>query len=211
MSQIDKTDICFRDPHYLQLHNGRIPSAGHALEYLSHASEFYVSSCINEQIKMQTMYSGNRWDGSKMNGVEYCPWFTDVANQNFHLIKQFRNQGQVYPLAAYYILDGNIYQAPDLHKLVSSRLRSALYHLNEAFSVINSSYKFHPTSMYTCGMNEVELLSNEQADFQNRVDNLIQSCAKKQIVLQKQETVVKRRRADDSESVKSKRKKRKIK
>ena len=39
---------------------------------------------------------------------------------------------QVVPLANYYVLQGTIYQAPDLHHVLNSRLAGTLFHLQEA-------------------------------------------------------------------------------
>jgi hypothetical protein len=58
-----------------------------------------------------------------MTGIEYYIWYNDIAHQNFHIIKQLKQSAtKVIPMAAYYILQGNIYQAPDLFSLLSSRL-----------------------------------------------------------------------------------------
>ncbi|CAI7929567.1 unnamed protein product, partial [Closterium sp. NIES-54] len=54
----------------------------------------------------------------------------------FVLRKQKRDgPDRTTPVAAYYILDGSIYQAPSLHAVIGSRICRALHHLRAAFSM----------------------------------------------------------------------------
>lgn len=59
-----------------------------------------------------------------MTGVEYV--LLHVQEPILYVIrKQHRHsQGQVTPLAEYYIVAGTIYQAPDLNSVLNSRLVS---------------------------------------------------------------------------------------
>jgi hypothetical protein len=49
--------ICHFDGFETQFHGGGIPTPDHALEYLALSPDLYDSSCINEQIKMQTRFN----------------------------------------------------------------------------------------------------------------------------------------------------------
>lgn len=44
--------------------------------------------------------------------------------------------------AIYYIMEGNIYQAPTVQKLIKSRLDKFTHHLNNAFGERNMSHTF---------------------------------------------------------------------
>ncbi|CAI5527402.1 unnamed protein product [Closterium sp. Naga37s-1] len=58
----------------------------------------------------------------------------------FVLRKQKRDgSDRTTPVAAYYILDGSIYQAPSLHAVIGSRICRALHHLRAAFSMTQAA------------------------------------------------------------------------
>jgi mediator of RNA polymerase II transcription subunit 6 len=51
-------------------------------------------------------------------------------------------------LAIYYIIEGTIYQAPTLGHILSNRLLTALYHINQAFDKAQAAARFHPIEGY---------------------------------------------------------------
>lgn len=53
------------------------------------------------------------------------------------------------PLCYYYVLDGNVYQAPDLHTLVQSRLVGALEPLRQAMAETIKCLRFDPAKGHT--------------------------------------------------------------
>ncbi|KAJ3375629.1 Mediator of RNA polymerase II transcription subunit 6 [Allomyces arbusculus] len=150
--QEDRTDLVFRAPQFLEFHGGGIPTPQHALEYISLAPDVYDQACLNETIKMQTQYSAiasESLDTSKMTGPEYCIWYHDVMGQNFHILKHYKHSPTQYtPLAGYYILQGDLYQAPDLYSLLTLRLRNFLSAMNDAFSAFSNHVHFHPAQGY---------------------------------------------------------------
>lgn len=56
---------------------------------------------------------------------------------------------QVTPLSDYYVLAGTVYQAPDLHSVVNSRLTTCAHHLISAFDETMAYMKYHPTKGYS--------------------------------------------------------------
>ena len=46
------------------------------------------------------------------------------------------------------MVDGTIYQAPDLYNLLTSNLRSAIFHMREAIRYIDSAYIWNPNVGY---------------------------------------------------------------
>ena len=106
-------------------------NANTALEYFS-MSQFYDRSCNNELIKMQ------RLDPSllqTMSGVEYA--LDANPSPGLFIIGKWRrganNPSARERLATYYIADGNVYQAPTAHAVLSSRILQSIHHLRAAF------------------------------------------------------------------------------
>lgn len=60
----------------------------------------------------------------------------EVQEPNLFVFRKQKRDGpeKVTPISAYYILDGSIYQAPNLHNVIGSRVVRALYHISKAFS-----------------------------------------------------------------------------
>lgn len=129
----DKTDVVWIDRVWLSY----FPlNEATALEYFS-LSQFYDRSCNNEIIKMQRLDPALK---ATMEGIEY-----DLVPQSapnlFVISKQRRAKGptpSVSLLAIYYILNGNIYQAPTAHSVISSRVLQSLYHLRTAFDAMQA-------------------------------------------------------------------------
>ncbi|CAI2174207.1 12114_t:CDS:2 [Funneliformis geosporum] len=53
------------------------------------------------------------------------------------------------PIATYYILNNNIYQAPDLYSIIGTRILLSLHHLHLAFNTAHQEVEFHPATGYT--------------------------------------------------------------
>jgi hypothetical protein len=66
-------------------------------------------------------------------------------------------------LAIYYIVEGTIYQSPTLGHILSNRLLTSLYHINQAFDKAQASARFHPIQGYHWDTDEpaIEKARNE--------------------------------------------------
>merc|ERR1712165_642307 len=85
---------------------------------------------------------------SAMVGVEYQLLFVK-PNILFVVRKQQRSSpSHVTPIADFYIINGHIYQAPDLSNVLSSRLLTAVTHLQSAFEEARGYAKYHPSRGY---------------------------------------------------------------
>merc|ERR1711973_311757 len=85
---------------------------------------------------------------SAMVGVEYQLLFVQ-PNILFVVRKQARSSpSHVTPIADYYIINGHIYQAPDLSNVLSSRLLTAVTNLQSAFEEARGYAKYHPSRGY---------------------------------------------------------------
>lgn len=109
-------------------------------------SPFYDKNCNNEIIKMQ------RLDPTllqTMHGIEYNLSSNPVQGL-FIITKSQRTltPPKLEPLATYYVHDGNIYQAPSIHAILSSRMLQSLHKLRGAFETMQSSVDFSGQGKY---------------------------------------------------------------
>ncbi|GBG34763.1 Mediator of RNA polymerase II transcription subunit 6 [Hondaea fermentalgiana] len=116
----------FEDASFLRL-CGPV-SVENALEYFAR-SPFYDPSCNNERLRARNL------DADAlvfMKGVEFS-LYESSFDHLFIILKQRRfSSTMVQRLAAYYILDNRIYEAPALRSLLASRLGQCAMHLEKA-------------------------------------------------------------------------------
>ncbi|KAI6190455.1 Mediator of RNA polymerase II transcription subunit 6 [Aphelenchoides bicaudatus] len=117
--------------------------------FCDQSNPFYDRTSDNEQLKMQNMGlqnlgAINHHDLTRLTGTQYavvssCP--------PLHVIcKQKRNTpNNVTPLCYYYVLNGIIYQAPDLYSCVQSRLVGAVEPLKKALQQVLEMSRFNVT------------------------------------------------------------------
>ena len=122
----DDYNASFRDTMWLQ----QFPLAEQTVLHYFALSPFYDRACNNEKLKMQRLEMDRL---KSMRGIEYetvpTPPPSNPEQQQpcslFLIRKQRRiSPNQVKPLAMYYVLDGTVYQAPNLYAMLSSRLVS---------------------------------------------------------------------------------------
>ncbi|KAG2527160.1 hypothetical protein JM18_003995 [Phytophthora kernoviae] len=91
-----------------------------------------------------------------LRGIEYellSNAAKQLPQQLFIIRKQRRNnRTMVEPLAIYYVLDGTVYQAPNIHAMLTSRLvrltDCCFYRVNKAFHGLAAGVRFSPTEGY---------------------------------------------------------------
>ncbi|CAG2177062.1 unnamed protein product [Oppiella nova] len=116
------------------------------LEYFSERSNpFYDRTCNNEILKMQRLAIEQL---SKFQGIEYI--LLHCQEPILYVIRKQDRQTptQATPIADYYIIAGVVYQAPDLHSLINSRILSTVHHLSSAFDESYSYSRYHPSKGY---------------------------------------------------------------
>lgn len=113
--------------------------------FMERTNPFYDRQCNNEVLRMQRA-SQDQLGG--MVGTEYQLLFVQ-PNILFVVRKQHRaSPTHVTPIADYYIINGHIYQAPDLSNVLSSRLLTAVTNLQSAFEEARGYAKYHPSRGY---------------------------------------------------------------
>ena len=141
--------ITFKDTAFLQIFG---LNEINVLDYFAQ-SQFYDSLCINEQLKMQARFNeleAQQLDITTMKGVEFSLWYFTLQPSYFVIRKSQRySPTSTKLLAIYYIIDGTIFQAPQLHVLLGNRLKTALFFLEKAISKTAETALFHPIQGYT--------------------------------------------------------------
>ncbi|KAJ3107477.1 Mediator of RNA polymerase II transcription subunit 6 [Phlyctochytrium planicorne] len=119
------------------------------MQYFASAPQFYDKTSINERIAMQTRFNelqASMLDYSTMTGVEYTLSHFSYNPSLFIIKKQYRHSStKVELMGMYYIIEGTIYQAPDMATVLSNRLLTSLYLVKSAFSDFRDQNQFHPT------------------------------------------------------------------
>lgn len=126
----DMTGICFRDQLWL---NTYPLDRNLVFDYFA-MSPFYDWTCNNEQLKINSVHPLDISHLSKMTGFEYM--LTEVMEPNLFVIRKQKRDSpeKVTPMLTYYVLDGSIYQAPQLMSVFSARIGRALYYISKAFT-----------------------------------------------------------------------------
>ncbi|KAL3624663.1 hypothetical protein CASFOL_031331 [Castilleja foliolosa] len=130
----DMTGISFRDQLWL---NTYPLDRNLVFDYFA-LSPFYDYSCNNEQLRLRAIHPLDISNLSKMTGMEFM--LSEVLEPHLFVIRKQKRDGpeKVTPMLTYYILDGSIYQAPQLCNVFASRVGRALYHISKAFNTAAS-------------------------------------------------------------------------
>ncbi|KAF8393469.1 hypothetical protein HHK36_021713 [Tetracentron sinense] len=130
----DMTGICFRDQLWL---NSYPLDRNLVFDYFA-LSPFYDWTCNNEQLRMRSTHPLDISHLSKMTGTEYM--LNEVMEPHLFVFRKQKRDGpeKVTPMLTYYILDGSIYQAPQLCNVFAARIGRALYHISKAFTTAAS-------------------------------------------------------------------------
>ncbi|KAG0318706.1 Mediator of RNA polymerase II transcription subunit 6 [Dissophora globulifera] len=120
------------------------------LDYFAQ-SPFWDPECNNAVLRMQTQFNNlgeMKQRLSEMTGVEFALVHERYPTL-FVIQKQRRRSPQeVKPMAIYYVLQGSIYQCPDLQTLLSNRILGSLHHVESAFNEARVMTEFHPSTGY---------------------------------------------------------------
>eukprot|EP01103_Thecamoeba_quadrilineata_P016227 TRINITY_DN5366_c0_g1_i2.p1 TRINITY_DN5366_c0_g1~~TRINITY_DN5366_c0_g1_i2.p1 ORF type:complete len:152 (+),score=16.52 TRINITY_DN5366_c0_g1_i2:36-491(+) len=137
----DKSDIYFNDAPWINL-NG-LPRLDNVLDYFSFSS-FYDRQSTNEYCKMQKI-NYRIMPGRCEYSVAETPFpYLLIIHKHFR-----ETETRAIPVATYYCINGSIYQAPNIHSVLSCRMTSSLYYLKQAFLNVLSKSRFHTHQPYT--------------------------------------------------------------
>lgn len=137
----DVSTTCFKDVVWLQ----SFPlTADSILDYFSQ-SPFYDRSCNNEVLRMQSSYNSlfeknhSQRLREMTSGFEYRTVAAALSQApGLFLVHKVQKlaESETKLLASYYVVDGVIYQCPDLYSLLNSRLTNCLSMVRDAVDLL---------------------------------------------------------------------------
>ncbi|KAL0341946.1 UNVERIFIED_CONTAM: Mediator of RNA polymerase II transcription subunit [Sesamum calycinum] len=175
----DMTGICFRDQLWL---NTYPLDRNLVFDYFA-LSPFYDYSCNNEQLRLRAIHPSTFLTSrKKMTGTEYM--LSEVLEPHLFVFRKQKRDGpeKVTPMLTYYILDGSIYQAPQLCNVFASRVGRALYHISKAFNTAASKLeKIGYVDAENESTSSEPKAAKETIDFKElkRVDHILASLQRK--------------------------------
>ncbi|KAF9093555.1 Mediator of RNA polymerase II transcription subunit 6 [Mortierella sp. AD031] len=120
------------------------------LDYFAQ-SPFWDPACNNAVIRMQTQFN-NLGEMTEMlkdkTGVEFALIHERYPSLFIIQKQERRSRDWVIPMIRYYVLQGSIYQCPDLQTLLSNRVLGSLHHVESAFNEARTMTEFHPSTGY---------------------------------------------------------------
>ncbi|KAK9110880.1 hypothetical protein Scep_018399 [Stephania cephalantha] len=129
------TGICFRDQVWL--HSFPL-DRNLVFDYFA-ISPFYDSTCNNELLRLSSIHPLDHSHLSKMCGIEYA--LNEVVEPHLFVFRKQKRDApdKVTPMLTYYVLDGSIYQSPQLSTVFAARIARALHHISNAFHDLPSN------------------------------------------------------------------------
>lgn len=126
-------------------------TAASVLDYFA-LSQFYDRTCTNEQLRMQTRFTAAAGGPAAphtarledMVGTEYA--VSRAAPPRLFVLHRRQRHGpaEAEVTASYYVLDGTVYQAPDLLSLLRCRLATSLTYLRDAVDMGSAGLQYEP-------------------------------------------------------------------
>ncbi|ULT90460.1 hypothetical protein L3Y34_008654 [Caenorhabditis briggsae] len=137
--------MSFRNPQW----PANFINRDNVLDYFcNQGNVFYEMNSCNQQIKMQNITNRSVDECLRnMQGIQYVLWYSQPPL--YIVCKQRRNNAtNVSPIAYYYVINGSVHQAPDMHTLVQSRLLGALEPLRNAFGEVTNYSRYNTAKGY---------------------------------------------------------------
>ncbi|TFK23092.1 MED6-domain-containing protein [Coprinopsis marcescibilis] len=119
-------------------------TAENVFEYFSH-SDYYDKQSNNQVLRMQTTFTGA---GPLTNEAEELRRFTGIEfavvhaePPSFFIIhkRERLSPDEVKPVAVYFIIDNQIFQAPDLYSLLSNHLLTTVSTLQSSLDILRKN------------------------------------------------------------------------
>uniref|UniRef100_A0A0C9S8K1 Mediator of RNA polymerase II transcription subunit 6 n=1 Tax=Wollemia nobilis TaxID=56998 RepID=A0A0C9S8K1_9CONI len=173
----DMTGICFRDQIWL---NAVPLDRNFVFDYFA-LSPFYDWSCNNEQLRRRQIHPLDMNNLSKMTGNEYV--LSEVLEPHLFVFRKQKRDGpeKVTPMLTYYVLDGSIYQSPQLCNVFASRMVRALYFISKSFSIAASKLEKIGYDTESDGVKPDTKAGVENIDYKEvkRVDQILTNLQRK--------------------------------
>eukprot|EP00040_Diaphanoeca_grandis_P016333 m.84231 g.84231 ORF g.84231 m.84231 type:complete len:257 (-) comp25725_c0_seq2:272-1042(-) len=120
---------------------------------------FYDRTCNNQRLLQKNQGTLNPEELKGMKGIEYV--VTHSQEPVLHLIQKQnrRTEGlpeNVSPMEMYYMVQGEVYQCPDMMTMLHSHMSTTLHHLEKAIALGHEMKTFHANKGYTWKQTEGE-------------------------------------------------------
>ncbi|TNY19008.1 mediator of RNA polymerase II transcription subunit 6 [Rhodotorula diobovata] len=134
----------WRSPEYLLTTGGSLQTADQALDYFSY-SPFFDKRSNNATLRMQMMFANGGMQGvdeekelRRLTGLEFAisPLSRPQDDLFIVLKRQRTSPDNATVLGAFYILNGNVYQAPSLFEVLNERVLTSIHALSTSFSAL---------------------------------------------------------------------------
>ncbi|KAK9374245.1 MED6 mediator subfamily complex component-domain-containing protein [Lipomyces chichibuensis] len=167
-------ELQWRAPEWIQIFGLRTDNV---LEYFAQ-SPFYDRSSNNQVLKMQSQFNAPVLQPqevvqalSTMRGIEFAIAMAQPASALWIIRKQNRiSPSEAVPLATYFVINENIYMAPSVYSIVSSRMLAGIRGLREALVLAADKLpKFAPTLGYSYYPNTQEDEENAKERVQEQM------------------------------------------
>ncbi|KAK9356398.1 MED6 mediator subfamily complex component-domain-containing protein [Lipomyces doorenjongii] len=167
-------ELQWRAPEWIQMFGLRTDNV---LEYFAQ-SPFYDRSSNNQVLKMQSQFNAPVLQPqevvqalSTMRGIEFAIAMAQPASALWIVRKQNRiSPNEAVPLATYFVINENIYMAPSVYSIVSSRMLAGIRGLREALVLAADKLpKFAPTLGYSYYPNTQEDEENAKERVQEQM------------------------------------------
>ncbi|KAG9223095.1 hypothetical protein CCMSSC00406_0000216 [Pleurotus cornucopiae] len=115
-------------------------TAENAFDYFT-SSMFYDKQSNNQVLRMQTMHTGmpllnEAEELRRFTGVEFALVHAEPPSLFIIHKRERLSPDEVRPLAAYFIANNRIYQAPDIYTVLSNRLLATLHSLQNSLNIL---------------------------------------------------------------------------
>ncbi|PVU97926.1 hypothetical protein BB561_000178 [Smittium simulii] len=121
------------------------------LEYFS-LSPFWDPNSNNAVLKMQTQHNtlqNEKIDLNNMLGIEFILAYEKHPEVYIIAKRRRTSPTKAVNISFYYVINGNIYQAPPLTDILSSRMQTSLSEIQEGFLEISSKVNYIPFKGYS--------------------------------------------------------------
>lgn len=161
----------WKDPRFFPINIDTV-----MIYFCQRENPFFDQSSDNAMLMMQNRDISAAQLEEKLKqctGIQYVLVQPPSSAPLFVIRKQQRNSAhEITPLCHYYVLDGTVYQAPDLYTFIHSRLVNAMDPLRNAFTAAIDMLRFSPHKGYSWDFKtKTSSSSNKTADGENRGDN----------------------------------------
>ncbi|GAA6057199.1 hypothetical protein JCM3770_004374 [Rhodotorula araucariae] len=141
---LNLSHLQWRAPEYLLTTGGTLATAEQALDYFS-LSPFFDKRSNNATLRMQMMFANGGMHGvdeenelRRLTGLEFVVSPLSRPQDDLFIIhkRQRTSPDDTVVVAAYYILNGNVYQAPSVFEVVNERVLTSLHALSTSFAAL---------------------------------------------------------------------------